>query len=76
MKFNIRNVLGILIISFSFTILSLLIFVKIPTDNKDVLNTCIGMVLGSAITGVMGYFYNDSKKDNTLEIYQKEEPKE
>lgn len=64
--FNIRSILAVIILVGSFTILGTMLFHEIPDRNKDVVNICIGIVLGASMGAVTGYYFGDSKKDTTI----------
>lgn len=59
---------GLIVIGF-FTLLVVLIFVKIPTENKDIMNIVVGGLIGSFAT-IVGYYFGSSssaaKKDETI----------
>lgn len=60
-KLPIQIVVSILVVLLSFGLLYLLPFKEIPTNNKDVFNTLIGVVIGSSLTPVLGWLYTMSK---------------
>lgn len=60
-KNNITEILAVLITVASFAFLFLLPFVKVPPENKDIVNTTLGFVLGSLVSGVAGYYFGSSK---------------
>lgn len=63
-KIEIRNVLGVIIVVGSFLLLYLMLNKEIPGNNKDVVNTAIGFVMGGALSSAAMYFFGDSKKNN------------
>ena len=62
-KIKITDIIAFLIVILSFGFLYLLLFVKIPDNNKDITNVAIGFVLGSFVAGVSGFYFGASKKD-------------
>lgn len=58
---EIRNILAVISIIGAYLIVYLLIIKPIPEGNKDTVNQAIGFVLGSAVSGVIGYFFGASK---------------
>ncbi len=63
-KADIRNILAVLIVLGSFTMLGVLALRPVPHENKDILNIGIGFVLGGALSGVAGYYFGSSKPQN------------
>jgi len=63
-KTEIRNSIAIISISGSFAMLILLIFHPIPERNVSSFNLALGMVLGVCVSGVIGYFFGASKKND------------
>lgn len=62
LKEHINEILALIITLGSFFFLFALLFVPIPTDNKDITNITIGFVLGSFVAGVAGYYFGSSKE--------------
>ena len=62
-KTEVANIAAVLIIAGCFIMLYLLIIKPIPVENKDVVNTAVGFVLGGALGGVTGYLFSASKND-------------
>lgn len=61
-KEHITEILALIITLGSFIFLFALLFVSIPTENKDITNITIGFVLGSFVAGVAGYYFGSSKQ--------------
>jgi hypothetical protein len=62
---------GIITIGF-FTVLILLIFIKIPEGNESMLNIGLGSLITSFSGGVVGYFFGSSQGSaNKTEIMAK-----
>ena len=53
--------LTIAVFGFSALIVLLLFFVKIPDQNRDVINFILGVVVGTGLTGIFNYFYGSSQ---------------
>lgn len=49
------------VFGFSALIVLLLFFVKIPDQNRDVINFILGVVVGTGLTGIFNYFYGSSQ---------------
>ena len=62
-KSDIRNSLSIIIVLGCFTLMILLISVKIPTENHDIVLTLGGVIIGGSVGGVTGYYYSSTKAD-------------
>jgi hypothetical protein len=62
-KSDIRNSLSIIIVLGCFTLMILLISVKIPTENHDIVLTLGGVIIGGYLGGVTGYYYSSTKAD-------------
>ena len=60
-KGNITEIIGLSVTVLSFAFMFLLLFVKVPDSNKDLVNTTLGFVLGSFAAGVAGYYFGASK---------------
>lgn len=60
---NIRAIIGLLIVSCSFTFLFLLLKRDVPPNNKDVLQTAAGFILG-VVTTVGSYYFGSSKNES------------
>lgn len=56
----IQYIFAVVILILQFTIIAILIFKDIPTNNKDVLNTGIGVILGWGSV-IVAYFFGSSK---------------
>jgi len=63
---NITEILAVIIMVMSFVFLLLLIYHPIPVDNKDLVNITVGFVLGTAVSGVIGYYFGTSKKRDII----------
>ncbi len=70
-KSDIRNILSIITVLGSFFLLYQMLYKPIPAENKDIVLTAVGFVLGGLVGGVNGFYFGasktDSKKDNTDE---------
>lgn len=64
---DVRSTLSKIVVICSFAVLGLLFFKEVPTNNKDILNICIGVVIGASIGPVFGYYFGDSKKEDKIE---------
>jgi hypothetical protein len=64
-KSSIQNILAVIVTVGSFILLHTFTFKEIPTGNKDVVLTLGGVVFGTCLGGVFGFFFGASKtKDN------------
>lgn len=63
-KNDIRNVLAIIVMLGCFAIVVLLLFIPIPANNKDIVNSSLGYFLGGALGAVVGYYYAANKTNN------------
>jgi uncharacterized RDD family membrane protein YckC len=68
-KVTIKDIIAALVLFLIFAIVGVLIFVEIPTNNKDILYPIAGGLLPTA-TIILGYYFgssfNSSKKDDTI----------
>jgi len=64
-KMDVRNIIALLAILLSFIFLFLLLYVKIPVENKDIINVSTGFVVGTCVTAIMGYFFTSTKTNKT-----------
>ena len=62
-KADIRNIISVVIIFGCFTLLGVMLLKSIPTSNKDIVLTAIGFVFGSGMSGVVGYYYGNTKEN-------------
>jgi hypothetical protein len=60
-KAEITNILGVLIVLGCFILMYVMLIKDIPSNNKDVVNTAVGFIMGGALAGVVGYFFGASK---------------
>lgn len=67
-KSDIQNALGFIIVTGCFILLYMLMYKPIPAENKEIMTTTIGYLLGSALTGVVGFYYGASKKTDTTVV--------
>jgi uncharacterized BrkB/YihY/UPF0761 family membrane protein len=58
-----RSILAFMIVGLSFGFLFALLFVKLPTENKDILQIATGLVL-AALGFVTGYYFGSSKNES------------
>lgn len=61
---NVRDVLAMIIIILSFIAVFVILRFPIPTENKDLVNVAFGFVLGSGVSGVIGYYFGASKNED------------
>jgi uncharacterized membrane-anchored protein len=47
-----------------FGILAVLIFVEIPENNKDIVNTTFSAIIGGTIVIAFTYYFGDSDRNN------------
>lgn len=47
-----------------FAILGVLIFIEIPENNKDIINTTFSALIGGTIVIAFTYYFGDSDKNN------------
>jgi hypothetical protein len=66
LKENITEVLAVIIITMSFVFLIMVLWKPIPADNKDLVNLAVGFIIGTAMSGVIGYYFGTSKKRDTI----------
>ena len=59
---KIRDVIAVMIIVLSFVAIFVILRFPIPTENKDLVNVAFGFVLGSGVSGVIGYYFGASKQ--------------
>lgn len=52
-------VLAAIIVLGFFALLYILLYVKVPADNQDILNIVVGALIGS-FTAIVGYFFGSS----------------
>jgi polyferredoxin len=62
-KTDIRNSIALTIVYGVFVSLFLLIYKPIPKENRDAVNVMIGFLTGSALGGIMGFYFSSSKSD-------------
>lgn len=60
---NIRSILAFIIVVLSFAFLFALLFIKLPEENKDILQIATGLVL-AALGFVTGYYFGSSKNES------------
>ncbi len=60
---NVRSIIALSVIYLGFAYLFTLLFVGIPTQNKDAVMLCSGTVLGIVIT--VGAYYFGASKDKS-----------
>lgn len=60
-------VLGGSIVLGFFALLYVLIFVTIPPENKDILNTVVGSLIAS-FSAVVGYYFGSSASDKAKDV--------
>jgi polyferredoxin len=62
-KTDIRNTIALTIVYGVFIALFLLIYNPIPKENHDTVNVMIGFITGTALGGIMGFYFSSSKTD-------------
>lgn len=62
-KTDIRNTIALTIVYGVFIALFLLIYKPIPKENHDTVNVIIGFITGTALGGIMGFYFSSSKTD-------------
>ena len=60
-KSEIRNILAVITVVGAFVLLYMMLIKPIPAENKDVVLTSVGFVLGGLVGGVSGFFFGASK---------------
>lgn len=65
-KTDIRNIISVIIVFGCFSLLGVMLLKSIPSNNKDIILTAMGFVFGSGMSGVIGYYFGNSK-DNKSE---------
>lgn len=69
-KFNLREniteVLAVITMGGSITFLLLVCFKAIPSENKDLVNLAVGFIVGTPVSGVIGYYFGTSKNRNVM----------
>lgn len=60
LTFNTRSILAYFVVLLSFGFLFMLAKIAVPADNRDVLNTAAGLLLGTLST-IVGYYFGSSK---------------
>ena len=58
---RIRDIIAVMIIILSFAAIFVILRFPIPVENKDLVNVAFGFVLGSGVSGVIGYYFGSSK---------------
>lgn len=58
---NMRSIIALSVVYLAFAFLFSLLFVKIPPENKDIVNIATGAVIVAGITGVITYYFGSSK---------------
>lgn len=64
-KSDIRNILAVVITLGAFFMLYQMLYKPIPNENKDIVLTSVGFVLGGLVSGVAGYYFGASKGEGT-----------
>lgn len=62
MKWNIQSLLAVGATVFVFGILIMLLFIEIPEENKDLVNTTFATIVGGSIVLAFSYYFGDSDK--------------
>ena len=62
-KTDIRNTIALTIVYGVFIALFLLIYTPIPKENHDTVNVMVGFITGTALGGIMGFYFSSSKSD-------------
>ncbi len=66
-------ILAGLVVSYTFVFLYVLMFHKIPIENRDIVTTLSGVVVGGGFTSVIMYFFGTSKSSSDKnELLKKE----
>jgi len=68
LKENITEVLAVVIVLMSFIFLIVVLYKPIPAENKDLVNLAVGFIIGTAMSGVIGYYFGTSKKRDSIPI--------
>jgi len=63
MKELFRYTIGYIVVIGALFLVALLFFVKIPDDNRDVINQTLGIIIGMAVT-VVAYEFGSSKSSS------------
>jgi hypothetical protein len=66
-KTDIRNTIALTIVYGVFIALFLLIYTPIPKENHDTVNVMVGFITGTALGGIMGFYFSSSKTDKKNE---------
>lgn len=66
-KSDIRNILAVITVLGAFFLLYQMLYKPIPSDNKDIVLTSVGFVLGGLVSGVAGYYFGASKGETKKE---------
>ena len=59
---KIRDILAVITIILSFVAIFVILHFPIPPENKDLVNVAFGLVMGSCVSGVIGYYFGASKQ--------------
>lgn len=62
-KVSVQVTIAVITVVASFGLLYLLTFKEVPSRNEKLLDILIGAVIGSTLTGVMGWLYSQSKNN-------------
>lgn len=63
-KLKTANPASILIIVFCFIFLFTLLFIEVPTNNKDIVNFLAGSFFGYALGGAIKHLFDYKKKED------------
>lgn len=62
---DVRSILALLISIGCFTIVIIMMFHPIPSENKDLVNIAIGALLTGGLAGVIGFYFGAVKNDSS-----------
>lgn len=69
LKENNTEILAIMAAMLCIIIVVLLFFKPVPTGNENLINILVGVILGSVISPVYGYYFGQSKKRDLVPEY-------
>lgn len=64
-KPKFANVISLIMVIGSFAFIFVLMFFEIPESNKENINTITGFLMGTCLSGVVGYFLGSSAGSET-----------
>ena len=60
-KPTFTHAISLIMVLLTFAVIFLLFFVEVPEANKENINTIVGFLMGTCMSGVVGYFLGSSQ---------------